>query len=126
MWVQMAEKEVIKALKLNLLPLSRKKERLLFELFNSVLNCCNDILSIAKSSNPRTLSILHTTSYPVIKQKYSLHSQILIDCIHQVWENMKTCQEFKQAPVRFNIPRSGKFARTKRGNPVIVIASFKG
>jgi len=39
---------------------------------------------------------------------------------------MKTCQEFKQAPVRFNIPRSGKFARTKRGNPVIVIASFKG
>ena len=39
---------------------------------------------------------------------------------------MKTCQEFNQVPIRFNIPRSGKFAETRRGNPVIVIASFNG
>ncbi len=120
----MAEREVVKALKLNLLSLSRKKEGLLAELFDSVLSCCNDVLSIAKSSNPKNFAILHTTSYPFIK-KYNLHSQILIDCIHQVWENLK-CQEFNQVPVRFNIPRSGKLAETKRGNPVVVIASFNG
>ena len=121
------ERIVVKALKLNLLPLSRKKERLLSELFSSVISCCNDILSIAKSSNPKNFAILHNTSYPVIKQKYNLHSQILVDCIHQVWENLKTNPDgFKQVPVRFNIPRSGKFAKTKRGNPVVVIASFNG
>jgi len=121
------ERLVVKALKLNLLPLSKRKERLLSELFNSVVSCCNDILSIAKSSHSKNFAILHTTSYPVIKQKYNLHSQILIDCIHQVWENYKTIKEkFKQVPVRFNIPRSGKFSKTKRGNPVIVISSFNG
>ena len=118
------ERVVVKALKLDLLPLSRKKERLLSELFNSAVSCCNDVLSIAKSSNPKSFAILHTTSYPVIKQKYSLHSQILVDCIHQVWENLKTNpDELKQVPVRFNIPRSGKFSKTKRGNPVVVIAT---
>jgi len=56
-----------------------------------------------------------------------LHSQILVDCIHQVWESLKTNPDnFKQVPVRFNIPRSGRFAKTKRGNPVVVIASFNG
>ena len=120
------EREVVKCLKLNLLPLSKRKADLLVELFNSVLSCCNDILSIAKSSNPKNFVILHNTSYPIIKQKYNLHSQILVDCIHQVWENLKTCQEFKQVPIRFNILRSGKFAKTKRGNPVVVIASFNG
>ena len=98
----MVEKEVVKALKLNMLPLSRRKGRLLSELFSSVLGCCNDILFIAKSANPENFAILHTTSYPVIKQKYSLHSQILVDCIHQVWENLN-CKEFKQVPIRFNI-----------------------
>jgi len=34
--------------------------------------------------------------------------------------------EFNKVPIRFNIPRSGRFAKTKRGNPVIVIASFNG
>jgi len=121
----MVEREVVKALKLNLLPLSKRKENLLSELFNSVLNCCNDILSIAKSSNPKSFTILHTTSYPVIKQKYNLHSQILVDCIHQVWENLKTNPDrFERVPVRFNILRSGKFSKTKRGNPVVVFASF--
>ncbi len=121
------EREVIKSLKLNLLPLSRRKEHLLSELFNSVLNCCKDVLSIAKSSNPKNFAILHNTSYPVIKQKYNLHSQILVDCIHQVWENLKTNpDEFRQVPIRFNIPRSGKFNKTKRGNPVVVVASFNG
>ena len=118
----MVEKEVVKALKLNLLPLSRRKGRLLSELFNSVLGCCNGILSIAKSANPENFAILHTTSYPVIKQKCNLHSQILVDCIHQVWENLNA-KEFKQVPIRYNIPRSGKFAKTKRGNPVVVIAT---
>ena len=123
----MVEREVVKALRLNLLPLSKRKEHLLSELFNSVLTCCNDILSIAKSSNPKNFAILHTTSYPIIKQKYSLHSQILVDCIHQVWENLKTNpDELKQVPVRFNIPRSGKFSKTKRGNPVVVIANGNG
>ena len=117
------ERVVVKALKLNLLTLSRKKERLLSELFSSVLGCCNDVLSIAKSSNPKNFAILHTTSYPAIRQKYDLHSQILVDCIHQVWENLKTNPDrFEQVPVRFNIPRSGKFSKTKRGNPVVVIA----
>ena len=119
------EREVVKVLKLNLLPLSRNKERLLSELFSSVSACCSDVLSIAKSSHPKNFAILHSTSYPVIKQKYSLHSQILVDCIHQ-WENYKTIKEFKQATVRFNIPRSGKFAETNRGNPVVVISSFNG
>ena len=38
------------------------------------------------------------------------------------------CKEFNQVPIRFNInvPRSGKFAETRRGNPVILIASFNG
>ena len=36
------------------------------------------------------------------------------------------CKEFDQVPLRFNIPRSGKFAETKRENPVVVIASFNG
>ena len=121
------ERVVVKALKLNLLPLSRRKECLLSELFDSAVSCCNDILSIAKSSNPKSFTILHNTSYPVIKQKYNLHSQILVDCIHQVWENIETNpDEFKQVPVRFNIPRSGKFAKTKRGNPVVVIATNNG
>ncbi|RLG36167.1 MAG: hypothetical protein DRN91_08630, partial [Candidatus Alkanophagales archaeon] len=121
------ERVVVKALKLNLLPLSRKKKRLLSELFNSAVACCNDILSIAKSANPENFAILHTTSYPIIRRKYSLHSQILVDCIHQAWENLKTNPDgFKQVPVRFNIPRSGKFSKTKRGNPVVVFASFNG
>ena len=120
------ERVVVKALKLNLLPLSKRKEHLLSELFSSVIGCCNDVLAIAKSKPPKNFAILHDTSYPVIKQKYSLHSQILVDCVHQVWENLKTCQEFKQVPIRFNIHRSGKFAKTKRGNPVVVIASFNG
>jgi len=42
-----------------------------------------------------------------------------------VWENLN-CKEFKQVPIRFNIPRSGRFAKTKRGNPVVVVASFNG
>jgi IS605 OrfB family transposase len=122
----MVEREVVKALKLNLLPPSKNKERLLSELFSSVAACCNEILSIAKSKSPKNFAILHNTSYPIIRQKYSLHSQILIDCIHQVWENLKTCKKFNQVPIRFNIPRSGKFSKTKRGNPVVVFASFNG
>ena len=120
----MAERDVVKAMKLNLLPLSGKKECLLSELLNSVVACCNEVLSIAKSANPKNFAILHTTSYSVIKQKYNLHSQILIDCIHQVWENLRTNpDEFTQVPIRFNIPRSGKFSKTRRGNPVVVIAT---
>jgi len=42
-----------------------------------------------------------------------------------VWENLN-CKEFKRVPIRFNIPRSGRFAKTKRGNPVVVVASFNG
>jgi IS605 OrfB family transposase len=34
--------------------------------------------------------------------------------------------KFNRVPIRFNIPRSGKFAETKRGNPIVVIASFNG
>ena len=60
------ERVVVKALKLNLLPVSRKKERLLSELFRSVISCCNDVLSIAKSANPKNFAIPHTTSYPII------------------------------------------------------------
>ncbi len=109
-WVLRVEREVVKALKLNLLPLSRNKERLLSELFNSVVACCNDVLSITKSKSPKNFAILHNTSYYTIKQKYNLHSQILVDCIHQVWENLKTNpDEFGQVPIRFNIPRSGNF-----------------
>jgi len=121
------DRVVVKALKLNLLPLSKMKEHLLAELFNSVLRCCNDVLAIAKSKSPKNFAILHNTSYPIIKQKYDLHSQILVDCIHQAWENRKTNPDkFKQIPVRFNVPRSGKFGETKRGNPVVIIASFNG
>jgi len=125
-WMLGVERVVIKTLKLNLLPISRRKKQMLAELFNSVADCCNDVLAIAKSSKPKNFAMLHNTSYRVIKRKYSLHSQILVDCIHQVWENHKTASEFKQVPIRFNIPRSGKFARTKRGNPVVVISSLNG
>ena len=44
-----------------------------------------------------------------------------------VWiqrDKVKAISGFKQMPVRFNVPRSGSFGETRRGNPIVSLATL--
>lgn len=115
---------VMKAVELNILPLSKSKESLLDNLFFDVSKASNDVLSIINSKF-RTFAILHYASYPIVKRKF--HSQIAVDVIHQVWESLDTVNGgFKNVPIRYNVPRSGALVKTKRGNPIVVVSHYRG
>jgi IS605 OrfB family transposase len=119
--------QVIKSIWLNVLPLSNHKHRVLCKLFDAFRDSCNFILDLCKREKPWSFAMLHSRSYHLVKKKFALHSQIVIDAIHHVWESLcNNPAEFTHPPVRFNIPRSGKFSHTKRGNLVAVIAVLGG
>lgn len=119
-------KTIVRAVRLNLFPMTKSKNELLGKLGNSVLDASNFMLSIFKSSKPKSFNKLHQSSYDLVRGKFPVHCQILIETMHRVWENRGSAERFSRRVIDYNVPRSGKLAETKRGNPVVCIASFKG
>ena len=117
---------IVRAVRLNLLPLTKSKSKLLEKLSDSVLTASNLMLSVLKSSEPRSFNRLHQSSYRAVREKFPVHCQILIEAMHRVWENRGRAERFSCPVVDYNVPRSGRLAETARKNPIIIIASFKG
>ena len=77
---------------------------------------------------PLTRFNLQKLEYKHIKKEFDLHSQMAVDVIKDVftaWKNNGR-EGIDTVSISFNIPRSGSFRKTKKGNPVVSIATLNG
>ncbi len=120
------KKTVVKCVSLNLhLPTRHKKE--ILETSRQYLNAANDTLAVLKSEKPSSANKLHHLTYYAIRSKYELQAQLVQDARRDVWAKRKhKIEKFKSIPVTYNVPRSGSFGTTERGNPVISISTVSG
>ncbi len=120
------KKTVVKCVSLNLLPPTKSKKDIL-ETSRQYLGAANDTLSILKSEKPCSANKLHHLSYNSIRSKYDLQAQLVQDARRDVWAKRKhRIEKFKSMPVTYNVPRSGNFGMTERGNPVVSISTING
>jgi IS605 OrfB family transposase len=121
------EREVFKAVELNLLPLTGAKQDELSSLFSEYLNIANEILSTLKSKRPRSGTRLHHLTYASIRKKSKLPAQLVCAARQDVWAKREhKIFKFGRLPISYNVPRSGSLKQTKRGNPVLSIATLDG
>ncbi len=120
------QKTVVKCISLNLLPPTKSKKDIL-ETSKQYLEAANDTLAILKSEKPNSANKLHHLSYNLIRSKYDLQAQLVQDARRDVWAKRKHKIElFKTVPVTYNVPRSGNFGTTERGNPVVSVSTVNG
>lgn len=145
------KKTVVKCISLNLLPLTKSKKDIL-ETSRQYLLAVNETLSILKQNKPemdkqavlnklRTnlqvfpwgkpeqtgVTKLHHLSYSTIRSKYQLQAQLVQDARRDAWAKRKhRIENFKSVPITYNVPRSGGFGTTERGNPVVSISTVNG
>jgi IS605 OrfB family transposase len=121
------EREVFKAVELNMLPLTEAKQDELSALFSEYLAAANEILFTLKSERPRLSTKLHHLTYTRTRKKSKLPAQLVCAARQEVWAKRKhKIVKFKRLPVSYNVPRSGSLKRTKRGNPVLSVATLDG
>jgi IS605 OrfB family transposase len=114
--------EVKKTLRLNLLPLTKSKRKRLREFKEDCLEVARFTASVMLTNDPRSSTNLHHLTYADIRRSTGLHSQVIQDIRRTVWGNRKTIGRVGRISPSFNIPRSGGFSHTGRGNPVFTIA----
>jgi len=121
------KRKVIRAVELNLLPLTGAKQDELSSLFSEYLAAANEILSTLKFERPRSSTKLHHLTYAYIRKKFKLPAQLVCAARQDVWAKRKhKISKFKRLPISYNVPRSGSLKQTKRGNPILSIATLDG
>jgi IS605 OrfB family transposase len=121
------KREVVKAVGVNLLPLTGTKQDKLSSLFSEYLSIANEVLSVLKSERPRSSTKLHHLTYSKIRKKSKLPAQLVCVARQEVWAKRKhKIAKFKHLPVSYNVPRSGSLKQTKRNNPILSIATLDG
>ncbi len=144
-------KTVVKCVALSLLPPTKSKKDIL-ETSRQYLDAANETLSILKLSLPemkkqavlnkliRDFQVfpwgklesngatkLHHLSYDIIRSKYNLQSQMVQDARRDAWTKRNhMIYKFKSIPITYNVPRSGNFGITERGNPVVSVSTVNG
>ncbi len=144
-------KTVVKCIALKLLPPTKSKKDIL-ETSRQYLDAANETLSILKLNLPemrkqavlnrliRDFQVfpwgklesngttkLHHLSYDIIRSKYNLQAQMVQDARRDAWAKRNhMIDKFKSIPVTYNVPRSGNFGITERGNPVVSVSTVNG
>lgn len=116
--------EVRKTIRLNILEPTIKKRKEI----DMLIGCYRQALWYVIEHAPEdyTKFSLHERFYEYIRKHYRLHSQIANDLFKDAITILNNGGHVNRVNVPFNIPRSGKFATTRRGNPVISIAGLNG
>ncbi|MCW3136723.1 MAG: transposase [Canidatus Methanoxibalbensis ujae] len=116
--------EVRKTIRLNILEPTAKKRKEI----DRLIGCYRQALWYVIEHAPEdyTKFSLQEKFYEYIREHYGLHSQIANDLFKDAITILNNGGHVNRVNVPFNIPRSGKFATTRRGNPVISIAGLNG
>lgn len=118
---------VYKTVSLNLLPLTKSKERKLFLTLTEYCRVANEILSVLKSKTPTSSCKLHHLVYPIIRSRSGLPAQLIQDIRREVWGKRKRgVRCFRKLPISYNVPRSGSLKTTARANPIFTVATING
>lgn len=120
--------KVTKTVELHLLELSNAKAEALSELYKSYLVGANIILDELKAREYTSKYQLQTATYNQVRA-LGLHSQQVVDVVKDVWiqrKKVKRIEGFNRLGIRYNIPRSASFKKTKRGNPILSLAILGG
>ena len=123
--------KVTKTIKLNILPLTNKKHGQLLKLEEQYLESIKHLSETIYwwdgfANAPLTRFNLHTFEYQHVKKLSGMQSQIVEDMIKDCFASWQNNGIVQNASIPYNIPRSADFKVTKRNNPVISIATFKG
>jgi hypothetical protein len=123
----MMRRDVLKSVELNLLPPTHLKRREISSLLSEYLDAANEILSTLKSESPTSETRLHHITYNKIRQKSKLPAQLVCAARLEAWAKRKhSITRFRHLPVSYNVPRSASLKKTKRGNPILSLASLNG
>ena len=119
--------ESIRAVELNLLPLTHNKEGILDNFKQEYLKALNLTLEFLTFCQPLTDNELHSISYTSIRKVTGLPAQIVQTARRDVWSKEKRMfdVEFKKVAVRLT-ERDYRFGKTKRGNPMFAATLIKG
>ena len=122
---------VVKTIKLNILPLTNKKHSQLHELEKQYLKTAEHLSETIYwwdgfADIPLTRFNLHSFEYKHVKEFSNMQSQIIEDVIKDCFASWQNGGVVQSVSIPYNIPRSADFKVTKRNNPVISIATFKG
>jgi IS605 OrfB family transposase len=107
----------IKTLSLNFLSITKIKQRLLSQTYNSYFEIVSKILKIKKANPKLTRKDLHNSTYKIFKDKYKIASELIISARVYAWSIRKQNIPNKIC-VRFD-KRLFSFKKTKRGNPIL-------
>lgn len=116
--------EEVRTIKLNILELTDAKETTLQNLLDACIDAGNTLLEV--SDEYETRYSLQEGEYESIKEEFGLHSQIIVDlCKDAFVASQNDGGSFSKYAIPYNVPRSGGFAETNNGNPVISVATLK-
>lgn len=124
-------KKITKTVKLNILPLTNRKEQMLSNLEKNWLDATDHLSETLRYWDvfdlPLTRFNLHKLEYKHIRKEFGLQSQLVVDAIKDAFASWKNNGRngIDTASVSFNIPRSGSFRETERGNPVVSIVTLE-
>jgi IS605 OrfB family transposase len=114
--------EVIKTVTLNLLEPTKAKRQAINNLRNAYRNALSFVVSQGVKANTMKLQSLF---YQKVRE-YGVHSQAANDLFKDAVAILNNGGKVGNVTVPFNIPRSGNFGTTKKGNPVVCFAALNG
>ncbi|UJG43478.1 MAG: transposase [Candidatus Heimdallarchaeum endolithica] len=109
-----------KTIRITLLP-SKKKEKYLKDAQKKVRELANILIPYKK--HVKTGMEFHHLVYKRFRY-LGLHSQLQENVQRKVY-GAKKVKKFRTLPLEFNFPRSGKIAKTRKDNPVLVVSPLK-
>ena len=128
----MSKNTDVRSVAVKVAELSRRKVAILDELTGRCLDAATHLRTTLEywdvvSDEKETRYNLHALEYNHIRSKYRLPSQVAIDVVRDVFAMYTGTGGW---PVRyspsFNNPRSGSLTTTRRGNPVVTVATSSG
>jgi IS605 OrfB family transposase len=118
--------EAIKTVTLNLLEPTRRKQQEVQNLTCTYREAMRFVISqVDTDAGTPSQRKLQEQFYDQVKA-FGLHSQHACSLFRDVRPILKNGGTVKKVAVPFNIPRSGAFARTRSGNPVVTMATLNG
>jgi len=114
--------EVVKSVALDLLKPTRAKQRNLLELESRYREALSFIVSQGIKVKRHQLQAMF---YGKVRA-FGLHSQVANDLFKDAVAILNNGGKVGRVTVPYNIPRSGRFSITKRGNPMVSIATLNG
>lgn len=123
--------EVVKTLELNLLSLTNSKDARLSDLLDAYRSASNELWEVLDFWDEipdvpvkLTRYNLQHLVYRSFKAKYGLQAQHLVELVKDVYTCRNKAWRHINNHVSFNIPRSGGFKTSKRGNPLVSVATL--